>query len=248
MNVAKAALAEIGARMPKVKIFCDMVIDLFSADNLSSTFDFYIASFSRDRDSLYQWKEYGEKLRGFAIGLAPQLFAIEDKPNRKPHENVFVAPVCYGDIAGRVHHLPAIENVARIVAETVERKAKAMSDINRGMPFFDEMGKMLIAKELIFNSLTVKYSRWAPERELRLFILGEIANLAPYISTRSRGTETVPFIKSDMPLQQPGSIVEIIIGPAAPSDAEDFACSLLAPFHTDPHSIIRRSAIDLTHL
>ena len=49
--------------------------------------------------------------------------------------------------------------------------------------------------------------------------------------------------KGDMPLQEPGRIVEIVIGPAAPSDAEDFACSLLAPLHSDPRSIVRRSQI-----
>ncbi len=96
------------------------------------------------------------------------------------------------------------------------------------------------------NSLIVKDLSWAPEHEVRQFILGENANLAPCVSMRSRGTETVssvPYIKSHMPLHQPGSIAEIVIGPTAPSDAEDFACSLLAPFHSDPRSVIRRSAI-----
>lgn len=243
MDVAKAILAELGTRMPKVKIFCDMVIDLFSAENMNTAFAFYIASFSRNQDDLHQWQKYGQDGQGFAIGLTPRLFAIENKPNRKPHENIFVSPVSYGDAAARVLHLPAIESAVRIVAETVERKAKAMNDINKGLPFFREMATKLLARELILSSLIVKHSDWSPEQEVRLFILGEGANLAPYVSMRSRGMETVPFIKSDMPLRQPGSITEIVIGPAAPSDAEDFACSLLAPFHTDPRSIIRRSII-----
>jgi hypothetical protein len=243
MDVAKATLAELGTRMPKGKVFCDMVTDLFSTENMDTAFGFYIASFSRNRDDLHQWRKYGENGQGFAIGLAPKLFAIEDKRNRKPHENVFVSPVSYGATAARILHLPAIENAARIVAETVERKAEAMSDINRGMPFFDEMAKNLRASELILNSLIVKNLDWAPEHEVRLFILGENENLAPYISMRSRGTETVLYIKSHMPLHQPGSIAEIVIGPAAPADAEDFVCSLLASYHSDPRSIIRRSTI-----
>jgi hypothetical protein len=243
MGLAKAVLAEQGAQAPKIKIFCDMVIDLFSAKNLDSTFEFYIASFSRDRDALLQWQRYGQAGRGFAIGLAPRLFAIEDKLNRKPHENIFVSPVSYGDAAARIVHRPAIENAISIVAETVERKVKAMSDINRGMPFLDEMAKNLIASELILNSLIVKESKWSLENEVRLFILGESANLAPCVSTRRRNTETVPFTKSDMPLRELGSIAEIILGPAAPSDAEDFVCALLEPFHGDPRSIIHRSTI-----
>jgi hypothetical protein len=244
MDVAKTLLKELAVRNRKVKLFCDMVIDLFSAENMSSAFGFYIASFSGSRDDLHQWGKYGQNGQGFAIGLAPKLFAIDDKPNRQPHENIFVLPVCYGADAGRVLHLPAIESAVRIVADTVEHKAKAMSDIDRGMPFFDEMAKHLLARELILNCLIIKDLHWEPEQEVRQFILGENMNLAPHVSIRSRGTETtpsVPYIKSNMPLHEPGCITEIIIGPAAPSDAEDFACSLLAAFHGDPRSIVRKS-------
>jgi hypothetical protein len=152
MSVARAALVEVGARVgQKVSIFCQMVDDLLSSDNLRDHLEFYIASFSRERDSLPQWQAYAADAQGFALGLAPHLFAVEHKPDRKPHENVYVVPVCYGPAAGRLHHLPAIESAARIVAETVERKWKAMRTINRGMPFFDEMAKNLIAAELILN-------------------------------------------------------------------------------------------------
>ena len=197
----------------------------------------------RGSDDLRQWQVYAANGRGFALGFAPQLFAIEDKPDRKPYENECVAPVCYGDAAGRLHHLPAIECAARIVVNIVDRKAKELRDINRGMPFFDEMGKALIAAELLLNSLSVKHGAYEHEHEVRLFVIGEVAKLAPYVSTRSRGAEAVPFIKRGVPLQQPGSIAEIIIGPAASADAEDFVCSLLAPFHSDPRSIVRRSTI-----
>jgi hypothetical protein len=243
MEVAKKVLAEVGTRLgPKIKLFCDVVDDLFSTENMRSTFELYVASFSRARDDLNQWKVYAAGGRGFALGLAPSLFAIEDKRDGKPHENVFVAPVCYGAAAGRLHHLPAIERAAQIVAKTVNRKTKAMSDINRGLPFLDEMGKVLIAGELLLNCLTMKDSQHEPEQEVRLFIVGEIAKLAPDVSTRARGEETVPFIKRDMPVQELGRISEIVIGPAAPPDAEDFACSLLAPFHPNPMIIVRRSA------
>ncbi len=246
MTIAKKVLADVGGHTGSltgrlVKIFCEMVDDLFSTDQLRATFDAYIASFSRDGDDLRQWQVYAANGRGFALGLAPQLFAIEDKPNRQPHENVCMAPVCYGDVAGRLHHLPAIESASRIVANIVDRKAKELRDINRGMPFFDEMGKALISAELLLNSLSLKHGAYVHEHEVRLFIIGKVAKLAPYVSTRRRGSETVPFIKSDMPLQRPGSIAEIVIGPAAPPAAEEFACALLRPFHGDPEGIVRRS-------
>jgi hypothetical protein len=249
MSVANTVLSEIGDRLPKAKIFCDLVTDLFSAENLDSVFDFYIASFSRRRDDPHQWKNYARAGEGFAIGLAPQLFGIElDRPNRKAHENIFVSPVRYGERAGHDLQRPAIESAARIIAETVEHKATAMQDINRGMPFFREMADRLLATELILHCLTVKGLDWSPENEVRLFILGQRANLAPYVSTHSRGTETVPFIKSDMRLHEPGSITEILVGPVAPRDAEDFACSVLASFHSDPRCIVHRSAASIAGL
>lgn len=249
MSVANTVLSDIGDRLPKAKIFCDLVADLFSAENLDSVFDFYIASFSRRRDDPHQWKNYARAGEGFAIGLALQLFGIEpDRPNRKAHENIFVSPVRYGAPAGRDLQRPAIESAARIIAETAEHKATAMQDINRGMPFFREMADRLLAAELILHGLTVKGLDWSPENEVRLFILVQRASLAPCVSTRSRSTETVPFIKSDMRLHEPGSITEILVGPAAPRDAEDFACSLLAPFHSDPRSIVHRSTASIAGL
>ena len=69
MSVANTVLSDIGDRLPKAKIFCDLVADLFSAENLDSVFDFYIASFSRHRDDPHQWKNYARAGEGFAIGL-----------------------------------------------------------------------------------------------------------------------------------------------------------------------------------
>jgi hypothetical protein len=111
------------------------------------------------------------------------------------------------------------------------------------MPFFDEMAKQLLASELILYSLIVKEMKWALEQEVRLVICGQVNTLAPYVETRTRdGDPTpVPYIKKNMPLGDAGVITEILIGPSAPPDAEDFACSLLEPFHNDPRTIVRRS-------
>jgi len=69
-----------------------MVDDLFSAGNLRKYLDFYIASFTRSRDDLHQWQNYAQDGHGFALGFAPPLFAIEDKPGRKPHEQSWLRP------------------------------------------------------------------------------------------------------------------------------------------------------------
>src|ERR1700690_3079448 len=55
MSVAKKTLAEVGtAHGQKVKIFCNMVADLLSNENLLNAIDFYIGSFSRNGDDLRQ--------------------------------------------------------------------------------------------------------------------------------------------------------------------------------------------------
>ena len=60
-------------------------------------------------------------------------------------------------------------------------------------------------------------------------------------STRARRGDIVPFIKSDMPVQAKGSIVEIVVGPSAAAGAEDGACALLKPFHDGPNAIVRQA-------
>jgi Protein of unknown function (DUF2971) len=244
MDMAKSVLAEIAARVPQVKIFCDWTADLFSSENLRRTLGFYIASFSRNRDDPYQWERYGDTGRGFAIGLAPSLFAVVDNPNAPPLDKDFVSGVSYGEDAARFQHRTAIENITGIILEIVTCKAQAMTDKNRGMPFIREMAMQVLANELILYSLIVKEMKWAPEHEVRLVICGLVATLAPYVTMRQRyGDPTpVPTIKKDMRLKERGTITEIIIGPNAPPDSEKFVCSLLAPFHSDPGSIVRRSS------
>ena len=139
--------------------------------------------------------------------------------------------------------MPAIEQAVRIVGDTVEQAADLMQDSNVGMPFFDEMAKVLIASQMIFNSLTVKHEAYQHEQEVRLIIVGQHKNLTPHISTRARRGDIVPFIKSDMPIQAKGSIAEIVVGPSAATGAEDGIRTLLRPFNDAPESVVRRSRI-----
>jgi hypothetical protein len=244
MSIASELLGEIGQGSdPRIKIFCDMVIDIFTHENMRGAFGFFIASFSRERDDLGQWRAYGDNGRGFSLGLAPHLFHVEDKADRQPHENVFVTPVVYGKQAARQHHMPAIEKAIRVVGETVERAADLMQDRSIGMPFLDEMAKALMASQMIFNSLTIKHEAYQHEREVRFIIMGEHEKLTPHISTRSRRGDIVRFIKSDMPIQAEGSVVEVVVGPSAADSAEDGVRALFKPFHDAPDSIVRPSTI-----
>lgn len=244
MSIALQLLEEIGKKADsQVNLFCKMVIALFSNENIENTFSFFIASFSRNGDDLGQWRGYGDNGHGFSLGLSQRLFQVLDKPGLKPHENVFVTPVVYGEKEGRKHHRRAIRKAVKIVETTIKKATDVMSDKDVGMPFFDEMARSLIAAQLIFNSLTIKHEAYSNEREVRLIIMGEREKLRAHISTRSRRGDIVPFIKSPMKVQEKAAITEIVVGPCAAVDAEDGVRTLLAPFRKAPGSLVRRSKI-----
>jgi hypothetical protein len=55
-----------------------------------------------------------------------------------------------------------------------------------------------------------------------------------YITTRLRGSEIVPYIPHPMPVREPEHIAEIVVGPAAPADAERAVRTMLATLGLDP--------------
>jgi hypothetical protein len=94
VDIAHRLLKAIGegAHDGLVKQFCDIVDDVFQHQKFKEIFGFYIASFSRDRNDLGQWRAYADNGRGFALGLAPHLFGAVETANPKPTE-YYVMPV-----------------------------------------------------------------------------------------------------------------------------------------------------------
>ena len=209
----------------RVGLFLQMLRHMLSEQNFSNALDFFIASFSRERDDLGQWRSYADNGRGYALGLAQRVFAIVDKPNRKPDENVFVAPVVYKTDEAYSRHQKAIEKAATILLGTVETNENLMQNEKIGIPFFEEMARAVIASPLIWNCLTSKHPGYEHESEVRLIILGLRDKLKPFIKTRLRGNEVVPYIEHRLPIRS--SIVEIVAGPAAPCGAERKVQTLL---------------------
>jgi hypothetical protein len=227
----------------RVALFLQCMADMLSHKNFSTVFEFFIASFSRERDDLGQWRAYADNGRGYAIGFAPSLFGIVEKPERKPNENVFVGPVLYEMDVVIARHRLAIDEAAGIFLDTVDRYAELVRDKKVGIPFMQDFARAVIASPLIWNCLTSKHPAYAHEREVRLVILGQKAKLAPFIATRLRGSEIVPYIAHPLPLRQPHKIVEVVVGPAAPADAERTVRTVLNSFGADPDIQIGRSGI-----
>jgi hypothetical protein len=227
----------------RARLFLECLADMFSHRNFSATLEFLIASFSRVRDDLGQWRAYADNGRGYAIGFAPRAFSVVDKPDRKPNENVFVGPVLYDMGAVTARHRLAIDEAAATFLDAVEANADLVQDRTIGIPFMQEFARSIIASPLIWNCLTTKHPAYASEREVRLVILGLHDQLMPHIATRLRGSEIVPFIVHHVPLRARDDIAEVVVGPAAPPDAERSLRTMLNSFGVDPNVPVSRSDI-----
>jgi Protein of unknown function (DUF2971) len=241
-----AALAQGADR--RVGLFLQMVGDLLVPENFVGNLDFFTASFSKQRDDLGQWRAYGENGRGFALGLAPKMFEVADGTGLQANEMSFVGPVLYDrqeifrqEIFAR--HKRAIAAASSIFLAAAEAHAGLLQDKNVGMPFMRRMANELIASPLIWNCMTSKHVAYENEREVRLVLMGQTSNLSPYVKTRLRGSETVPYIAHPFRIRETGAIHEIVVGPAAAADAEEQVERMLTSHGVAPSVPITRSEI-----
>jgi hypothetical protein len=231
MSMAKEALREAkNGADPRVGLFLDCLADLFSQDNVDAMLAFFVASFSRARDDLGQWRSYADNGRGFAIGFAPKMFRIQDEPNPSPDGNAFLGPVLYKvpDVLSR--HRLAIDQATSVFLTAVEAEVALMRDRAIGYPFMLELAKHILAAPLIWNALTSKHPAYEHEQEVRLVMVGTSAKLAPFVKTRARSSDLVPYIPHPWDVREPGAIAEVLVGPAAPPDAEQAVKALLAGY------------------
>jgi hypothetical protein len=245
IDAAHEAIATVSEkRSDRVKFFCSMLADLLNVGNMTQTLEYLLASFSYERNDLGQWRAYASDGRGFALGLAPHLFAVEEeKPDQKPNEKIGVYPIEYGRARARERHYEIIKKAADIFEHTVNKHEDLMQD-EIALAFTDNYVKHVMAGATIFVSLTSKHEAYQHEREVRLMMLGVRSKFEPYIETRVRNDELVAFVRHPMPLiKEPGSIVEIVTGPCVGVDAEHAVRSLLNSAGIDPSVPIRPSGI-----
>ena len=227
-----------------------MVGDLLVPKNFVGNLDFFTASFSNQRDDLGQWRAYGENGRGFALGLAPKMFEVADGTGLQANEMSFVGQVLYDRQEIFARHKRAIAAASSIFLAAAEAhagllqdKAGLLQDKNVGMPFMRRMANELIASPLIWNCMTSKHVAYENEREVRLVLMGQTSNLSPYVKTRLRGSETVPYIAHPFRIRETGAIHEIVVGPAAAADAEEQVERMLTSHGVAPSVPITRSEI-----
>jgi hypothetical protein len=150
---------------------CEFLDDILEANSFTGIFEFFLFSFSRLRDDRKQWQEYGRQGQGSAIGFAPALFQpTQADLNEAANENNFVGLVRYGDFATSSRHRMVIERAAKIASRRVSTNS---SWENQGVPtpYFVEMAKEIIARQLIWNCLTAKREKYSAEQEVRFVVM-----------------------------------------------------------------------------
>lgn len=220
-----------------VRLMCQKM-DLVLAADLSSSFGFYTASFSRNGDDLGQWRAYGDNGAGCALGLAPHLFHRKEAAGEEPHQKIFLSSMNYDVNVLRAR----IRDAIRRAISVVSRGQTLVRDQIEGREFLKKVSVEL-SIVLLWHSLTSKHPAYKHEDEVRLMIVGEVENLKPYVEMRTRGAEIVPFIRSPMMLRGDGNIKEIVVGPTAKATASDDIKNLLVSYEINTGEIVRKSDI-----
>jgi hypothetical protein len=219
------------------RAFLECLADMLSPKKFSSL-EFFIASFSRDKDELGQWRAYADNGRGYVLGL--QARAIEELA-REPH--VFVSPVLYEPHAIMARHSLAVDEAFRIFRDTVGAINTLISNEDILDQFIQKFCQSILAGALIWNCLTSKHNAYEREEEVRFITLGHRDKLKPKIITRLRGSEIVPYIAQPLAVREPQMIFEIVTGPAAGADAVRTVRTMLDSFEIDPELHIEPSDI-----
>ena len=181
------------------------------------------------RFSELQWKRYGRNGgsdgAGFSIGFAPKLF-LPDTPTLSPraNENAHVGRVAYGDSKASYLHRKVIERAAKITHQVAATNRSLLRRELVHVEYINAMAKEYIARQLVWRCLTAKRSCWEHQSEVRFVVMNRQKNFDGLEKTHTGGRRYVTY---PLPLLKPGSIAEIMIGPAAPIDAETWLFKLL---------------------
>lgn len=198
--------------------FAICVRDLIAKNELTRVFKYYLFSFSVKRDDAKLWDEYAEHATGFSIGFVPKIF-VGDTMTVSPraNDNAHVGRVVYGDNKTLYRHNKVIERAAKITHQigaanrSLHRRDSVHSD------YINAMAKEYIARQFIWRCLTAKRShRWEHQSEVR-FVCLNVREKFDGIEETFRGRQYVPYPHDPLPHD---FIAEIMIGSAAPKDAE----------------------------
>lgn len=138
------------------KQLIESVRSILTSDQMDSALDVFLACFTRKRNDLGQWKTYGDKGQGFAIGFAPQMFAIEDPAFQTHIEKTFCGSVVYDRTKALSRHREAIGWALDEFLKAASPPPPLMNPSGNKDAFVREMRNSLISQPLIWYALTAK--------------------------------------------------------------------------------------------
>jgi hypothetical protein len=221
-----------------------MIVALNETKTFTSLMGLFVASFSSNGDELEQWRAYGDNGRGFSVGVSSKVFKqsdLIDRAKRPPNELIFMSRVIYDEAIAIRRQRDVVDKLVEIAARLVARDALT-DDPGSLNAFYVKMLDVVISA-LVWNSLTTKHPAYRNEQETRLILLNESVKLGPYIKTRVRGSDIVPYIPYSIDLRGPGAIGGIVVGPAAAPQAEHAVKCLFDGQEIDPGDVIKRSKV-----
>jgi hypothetical protein len=242
MEIAREELRTVGWSDDFFRRYlCSCIEDLLECNSIRDTFEFYLFSLTRHREDHEHWLEYGKGGKGYVIGFAPSLLQPDkDTLSDTANENLHIGRIIYGNAATRARHRLVVDRAAYITSEYGNANARQVGR-EASTSFIRAMADEFIASQLIWNCLTAKHDKYENEREVR----GVIMNVRAKFDGIRKPLGDKFYVEHDLPLKDPGSITEIIVGPLAPTGAEDMVRKMLSDLGYPPGINVTRSALVL---
>jgi hypothetical protein len=238
LRIARVVIREIGRNAGHLLVqqFCECLEDMLATNSFRTTFSFFLFSLSQHRDHPSQWREYGGRGEGFAIGFAPRLF-VPDRTtlSSNPLENIYVGRVLYGDGPTEGRHRQVIQQAAQITSYIGQLNAAVVEQ--HRIRYLVSMAREVIASQLVWNCLTAKHLKYQDEREVRYVIMGTKKKFENLVQVQQGSRRE--FVEHSLPLRD--GTVEILIGPLAPAGTEAIVREFLQKNGYPSNVAIRRS-------
>jgi hypothetical protein len=147
--------------------------------------------------------------------------------------------VIYGDEKTTYRHRKVIERAAAITHRVALPNRHLLRSEAVHSNYINAMAKEYIARQLVWRCITAKRIRWEHQSEVRFVILNQSKNFGGLRKTHADGRTYITYA---LPLLDAGCITEIMIGSAAPSDAERWVRELLGELGYPTIPMTRSSA------
>jgi hypothetical protein len=188
---------------------------------------FFVCSFSKSGNDLGQWRAYADNGRGFSLGFdaAPleQAFGRANISGASQHTTF---PVTYNDAEIRRMHGLIIETAQPYISMPRTRVFPAGS-ID---PYMSELLRR-ISVPIINTALFFKHSSYKNEQEYRFLQLFRADADVPDIKHLPRRYRLIRYREFDWRAVSVDSLKRIVVGPAASTQAHQFAKECLQRFH-----------------